>query len=65
MKQVKAEYEPFWYCPKCKNLTEGCDETDKWNSNGDTIDVVCHHLTDYRVEESEDNQCSHEYTVIL
>lgn len=63
MKEIKAEYEAYWHCPKCGGLTYQSDETPEWFDNGEVIDVVCGHEVDrgeYNVK-----QCCEKYTVDL
>lgn len=63
METVIAEWDPSWKCPKCGELTEGCDEADDWYNNGDRISVVCHHADPS--DEAGERECGHRYTVDL
>lgn len=49
--QVKAQYEPEWYCPGCGNFE--CLTNDRIGvnitHNGDTLDVICSCKKQYEV----------------
>ena len=61
---IKAEYEAYWDCPKCGNLTTQIDDEHIDCDNGETLDIICKHDFDDKTS-AELMVCNHEYQVDL
>lgn len=60
---VQAEYEAYWHCPKCGEMTTQSDDEHIVHDNGEVLDIKCKHDVDNGGAELE--ECGHEYQVNL